>query len=283
MEIMASRSDAAIRPIWKPLGLMIPKGIDGSACAANPSAGFIAAPQGSPISPSFRDVYEAGKTFTMETIDIAELDKSGILRNAFGLEAGAFAISGDLDALFSPGANKLVGSINLLDAALDAVPGENLTATGISAILGGAVYFANLANGKLSVMDKRFGWVRPLFEIASVAATVSGSPAAAQNLHSAGQIVGVLVSLGKFAHTLYEVSSVRPSPSPAASTFAAAAQFDIFSHMTLRPSRFVAVPGAPVYTFRQSGLSGSTRWAVIGPMPQMAITAGSLPSAFTPS
>jgi hypothetical protein len=268
MEIMASRSDAAIRPIWKPLGLMIPKGIDGSASAANPSAGFIAAPPGSPISPSFRDVYEAGKTFTMETIDIAELDKSGILRNAFGLKAGAFAISGDLDALFSPGANKVVGSINLLDAALDAVPGENLTATGISAVLGGAVYFANLANGKLSVMDKRFGWVRPLFEIASVAAAVSGSPAAAQNLHSAGQIVGVLVSLGKFAHTLYEVS-VRPSPSPAAST--------------LRPSLFVAVPGAPVYTFRQSGLSGSTKWAVIGPMPQMAITAGSLPSGFTPS
>ena len=36
------------------------------------------------------------------------------------------------------------------------------------------------------------------------------------------------------------------------------------------------------YTLRQPG-GGSVAWKVMGPMPQMAITAGSVPSRLTPS
>lgn len=37
------------------------------------------------------------------------------------------------------------------------------------------------------------------------------------------------------------------------------------------------------HAFRHPGLSDSSQCAVIGPMPQIAIVAGSLPSDFTPS
>ncbi len=44
------------------------------------------------------------------------------------------------------------------------------------------------------------------------------------------------------------------------------------------------VPMLPApQTRRQLGVPSSVLWNVIGPMPQIAITAGSLPSFFTPS
>ena len=48
-----------------------------------------------------------------------------------------------------------------------------------------------------------------------------------------------------------------------------------------RPLR--AARRARAHTFRHPGLSDSSQCAVIGPMPQIAIVAGSLPSDFTPS
>jgi hypothetical protein len=47
--------------------------------------------------------------------------------------------------------------------------------------------------------------------------------------------------------------------------------------------RRINCPAHLLQTLRQPGLLGSTSCSATGPMPQIAITAGSVPSAFTPS